>query len=345
MKNKLLLILPLASMLMSCGQIAIPAEIEAKNDLAINTAMIDRNGIDLKKVSTGTNSNGKDYAVLSYELDDSIQGSQIALSLSWNEKGSSANNRQDSVSSFVSASIDNQLQKITVTKLQDFDDPIYLTAYCVSITACYAEIKIGLKQKFLGWDWSEISQDPYYSVEAELYGSGRGYSGTEARYGVGADFVTKYGTGFSSVYTDALTESERLPRLHDGNYTSLDGVRYYVEDSNTAIVSSVTYQEEIYQAFTTNGAIRPNKMFKKDAGDSGWFCSLHQASFFDHAFRDTASYFSAAEKAAIYAAEYMTIKARFRPEFCVENGEIGSNVYIYLVVSIAPNVYQHYFAN
>lgn len=316
---------------------------QPKCDAGLIYQAIDGNGIVAKKLTEGERQ-GKKYVEISYELDESIENFGMSVSSSWNMKGSSSNQRVDSTSSYVSCSINSAAKTVTVTKLNDFDDYIYVMMYLTDIPTVYAEIKIGLKQQFNGWDYDEINENLHYSISGQITSST--WSGDEAKHGIGSDFVSQYGTGFSSVYTDELTEDEKLPYLSGEVTPTSNGMQLYLEDSQTPVPSSINYSSEIYDYFvceqgvSSNRAIKPWNIFEKDAG-SDYFCSVNR-NVYSLGFQSISGYFSASEKASIANAEYITLKVSFVPHFACARVD-GLGVIVALALSFAPAIYQSYF--
>ena len=111
-------------------------------------------GVTVKKLSSGTNSEGQTYVTYSYTVtpDYATNKNIVVKSLEFTDTSV-----EDTPSKYVDVKIDNSSSTFTVTQLADFSNQLTLTLASQINSAATAVIKIDCKQKWLGF----TSQEEY----------------------------------------------------------------------------------------------------------------------------------------------------------------------------------------
>ncbi len=145
-------------------------------------------GVEVKKISSGTNDEGKSFITYSYTVtpDYATNKNVVVKSLAFTDT-----DVEDTPSNYVLVSIDNSASTFTVVQLSDFSHQLTLTLASQADTSVTAEITIDCKQKWLGFT---------SKTEYTFYNS----SNSSTRDTTDNQIITQSNKGYSETYTIAI---------------------------------------------------------------------------------------------------------------------------------------------
>lgn len=186
---------------------------KAIEETAVSCPTIVENGIRIRMLSTGTDVDGKEYITVGYTLTPSnTTHTRIDASVAFKDSGVSG-----TASDYVTATVDTSAQTVKIKKVADFSNVITVTLEDHLDTSVNAAIDVHLKQRFLGWGDS----DPH--VEGTLL---RFKVNSVPRW-PGLQRFSSAAAGFSSIYTDEMTSSEKAVTVSDVFLRNVDAVEYW----------------------------------------------------------------------------------------------------------------------
>ena len=229
MKKKRLTALALA-ILASAALGSCANQAQQQEDPRVESGLIlSERGIHIKKLSTGTDSNGKEYVVLGYTTDPvNTTHTRFDVGVSFKESGATG-----SPTDYVSATIDTANKTVRITKLADFSDVIVVTITDAWDNTKSASVEVHLKQKFLGWP-STHTLDAVTGGQSAVPQSANVYW-KALKWSTQSGQSPYQGNGFSQTYTDALTAQEKIPAYSDVTVAS---ATYYVNGTAIGVGSS-----------------------------------------------------------------------------------------------------------
>lgn len=163
--NKLLITSIIACTLGTVGIGAVlHGQIQNKEECPIVSTIDKSNGIRVKRSTTGTNSNGKDYIKFSYSLEpaNTLQKA-VTVSAAYKNGGSCSN--------VLAVDLDESNKEITVTCLSNFTEQIVLTVTCKQNTNIKATATIDYKARISNATLDTDSINQLFEVS-----NGEGYS-------------------------------------------------------------------------------------------------------------------------------------------------------------------------
>lgn len=190
---------------------------KAIEETAVSCPTIVENGIRIRMLSTGTDVDGKEYITVGYALTPSnTTHTRIDASVAFKDSGVSG-----TASDYVTATVDTSAQTVKIKKIADFSNVITVTLEDHLDASVNATIDVHLKQRFLGWGNSE----PQVQSRLMRYKTTSGISSSIFWYGL--QRPSSAVAGFSSIYTDAMTSSEKAVTVSDVFLRSVDAVEYW----------------------------------------------------------------------------------------------------------------------
>lgn len=196
----------LAAGLCSCGETTVPPNQDAsETGLVVHEA-----GIKIKKMSTGTDTDGNPYVVVGYSVTPA-DTTHVHFLVDVDFQDSDATG---TATDYVVATIDESAKTVTIKKIQDFDQVVLVTITDMVDTTKTASVEVHLKQKFLGWPAQlPASQNPNGNGFEDV-SEKRVQSQSSQKIWCGlnhADFSPHgyAGNGFSETYTDEMTSGEK----------------------------------------------------------------------------------------------------------------------------------------
>ena len=196
-------------------------------------------GVTVKKLSSGTNSEGQTYVTYSYTVtpDYATNKDIVVKSLEFTDTSV-----EDTPSKYVDVKIDNSSSTFTVTQLADFSNQLTLTLASQINSAATAVIKIDCKQKWLGF--TEQEEYTFYNSSS---------SATQSSYDIQLAGLVDAG------YTDTYTIEIEHPQASVINRETLAAYECYSNSLNgdyvtTAndILSSSDEQLVIFKKYASN---------------------------------------------------------------------------------------------
>lgn len=151
MKKKQIAVLSLScALLLGAGALATYAFLRnapVSNDNGeTSDVAIDNKGIDVKFLTTSTNSDGYQVSSFTYQVNPSDAPQNVDCTLSWSESGV-----EGSPSDYIEVAADTETKLISVTCKKAFSHVINLKITSKYNAQCKSTITLNYVQKFLGW--------------------------------------------------------------------------------------------------------------------------------------------------------------------------------------------------
>lgn len=187
-------------------------------------------GIQVKRLSTGTNSNGKDYVTMSYEIAPAYTAQKsISISCRWKSAANQA--ELQSIDNYLGVSIDNYDQTFTVTKLQDLPALAIVKLQSTFDESIYAEVEVHQRQKFLGFSNTTTLQKAQVDSSMVTQATHSAFTNPYYRGWLQSEFISTFSNGFTSTYTDAIDTYAKIKNL------DLEEIEYrYIGATGTLLV-------------------------------------------------------------------------------------------------------------
>lgn len=219
----------IAAGLCSCGETTVPPIDDAANPgIVVHEA-----GIKVRKLSEGTDTDGKPYIVVGYTLTPSdTTHVHFFLTVAFQDQ-----NAVGTATDYVTATIDESAKTVKIKKVQDFDEVVVVTITDLADTTKKASVEVHLKQKFLGWPATNQQNPVTFEDVSEKHVPAQ--SSNPFWYGLksGEFSPTSYtGNGFSTTFTDAMSAAEKEVSITDVTVTE---AKYYKATGLTQTTSSV----------------------------------------------------------------------------------------------------------
>ncbi len=349
-KSKLLIMacsLLLTAGLCSCGETTVPPTQDAsETGLIVHEA-----GIKIKKLSTGTDTDGKPYIVVGYSVTPAdTTHVHFLVDVDFQDA-----NAVGTATDYVTATIDESAKTIKIKKVQDFNQIVLVTITDMVDTTKTASVEVHLKQKFLGWPaqlpgthnpnnngFEDVSEKWVYSQSSQTKWYGLNYEHFSPH--------SYTGNGFSATYTDAMTTGEKAVSVSAVNVLS---AKYYAVSSLSQTfhqtgnagyyTSTYTLGSEIGDGTTNTqtisyvpeyGAKSPNFILRSSSDEAKLVSAVRI---------DTASWTNE-QKVAMAAAEGIALKVIGTLNLKI--GDTTSTGYPFMVTFVAANSdYYNYIAD
>lgn len=151
MKKKQIAVLSLScALLLGAGALATYAfsrNAPLSNDNGqTSDVSIDNKGIDVKFLSTTTNSEGQQVTGFSYQINPSDAPQTVNCTLVWSQSGVQGNPED-----YIGVTADSEAKLISVTCKKAFSNVINLKIVSTFNTQCTSTVTLNYVQKFLGW--------------------------------------------------------------------------------------------------------------------------------------------------------------------------------------------------
>lgn len=237
----------IAAGLCSCGETTVPPIDDAANPgIVVHEA-----GIKVRKLSEGTDTDGKPYIVVGYTLTPSdTTHVHFFLTVAFQNE-----NAAGTATDYVTATIDESAKTVKIKKVQDFDEVVVVTITDLADTTKKASVEVHLKQKFLGWP-NALPAD-FNNHSARFQDSSHKYVQSQSSnkwwYGLQYEDMSPHdyvGNGFSTTYTDAMTSEEKAVTVASATIST---AKYYALSNATETFHQVGSSGDGYYSISSSG--------------------------------------------------------------------------------------------
>lgn len=208
-----------ASVLAACGtaqQDIVPEINEIGEGLVAH-----QDGIQIRRLSNGTDTDGKPYFIVGYSLTPAnTTHTDFTVGVTFQDQNASG-----SPTDYVTATIDLNAKTVKIKKIADFDEVILVTITDDLDSTKTATVEVHLKEKFTGWNDSHTHWDnTIFKFRESAQTSNYKWDGAKK-------FANQM-LSFSSTFTDAMTASEKT--IEDVSYTVSSAKWYAASVANYA---------------------------------------------------------------------------------------------------------------
>ena len=208
--------------------------------------VVNANGLAVKNVSTGSDTNNHSFVVINYALTPTnTTDTSLTATVGWVSSAVT-----DDASLFLTAEIDTLVKTIKVTCLQAFASQMKVVIGSTIDPTKTATITFDVAQKFLGFNGVQELTIPHFY-------NGKAFARNFYNEISDSTLITKLTNGFTSVFTTGVTTTPTISNYQlsdthmllisdewDETYSTIDDV--FVEDENLPQVDNLTATEQLF---------------------------------------------------------------------------------------------------